>query len=78
METVQYQFEEKMGGGSWSRVYQTKEEADYETPRYVSFVSEADARAFAADGGGGRWSKDGIKRGVVRLLCVRTTVTPVE
>lgn len=75
---VEYQLEQKMGDGSWSRVYQTKEEADYETPCYVRFATKQLAREYVAANGAGRYSADAIERGVVRLIEVRTTVTVVE
>lgn len=76
MERVQYQLEEKMGDGSWSRVYQTKEEADYEQPCYVFRETKDEIREYAETCG--RWSADAIQRGVLRMLVVRTTVTVVE
>lgn len=79
MEHVQYQLEQKMGDGSWSRVYQTKEEADYETPAYVSFQTKEEAEAFGNSEDGYRgWGPNCIRRGIVRILCVRTTITVVE
>jgi hypothetical protein len=75
-EHVQYQLEEKMGDGKWSRVTQTKEEADYESPSYVSFPTAHAAREYG-NTDVQRWSKGGIERGVVRVVVVTTTVQPL-
>jgi hypothetical protein len=76
MKTTSFQLEERMGGGRWARVYQTKEEANYEMPSYVSFSTAEEAARYASDSG--RWSSDAIERGVVRLLKVETSVENVE
>lgn len=73
MEHVQYQLEEKMGDGSWSAVYETKEEeADYESPSYKSFPSAKAAKKYANEDTQ-RWSAGALDRGVVRLVVVTTT-----
>lgn len=77
MEHVQYQLEEKMGDGKWSRVYETKEESGYEgSPSFKSFTSVEAAKKYA-NTDTQRWSVGALERGVVRVLVVRTTVSPL-
>ena len=76
LDKVEYQLEEKMGDGSWSRVYQTKEEAyPSDEPRYVFFHTADEAREYV--GASGRWSADALARKVVQLIEVRTIIRPV-
>ena len=77
MEHIQYQLEEKMGDGKWSRVYETKEEADYESPSYKSFPTAELAREYA-NKGSLRWSAGALDRKVVRVVVVTTTVAVLE
>lgn len=78
MEHIQYQLEEKMGGKreKWERVYETKEEADYETPSYKSFLTAELAKEYA-NKDTQRWSAGALDRGVVRVVVVTTTVAPL-
>lgn len=73
IEDVQYQLEEKMGDGKWQRVYETKAEADYESPVYKTFLSAEQARQYA-NIDTQRWSAGSLERGVVRVVMVTTQV----
>lgn len=73
METIQYQLEEKLGSGKWQRVYETKVEANYESPVYKTFRSAEEARQYA-NTDTQRWAAGALNRGVVRVVMVTTQV----
>jgi hypothetical protein len=60
-----WELEQRMGDGSWKTVWQTKEQADYETPGHLSFPTEFEARRYA-DHNWGEGSRH------VRLVHVRS------
>lgn len=79
MEHIEYQLEEKMGDGKWSRVYETKKESGWSDPDqlgYKTFPSAELAKKYANEDTQ-RWSKGALDRGVVRVVVVRTSVTPL-
>lgn len=76
MEIVWYQLEEKMGDGSWARVYNQ----DEEDPAYLRFETKELAKEYAMTQGHKNhgWSAKTLQMGAVRIVAVRTTVTPLE
>lgn len=77
-EHIQYQLEELMGDKkTWSRVVETKEEANYEEPSYKSFPTAELAKKYGNEDCQ-RWNKGALDRGLVRVLVVRTTIEPLR
>jgi hypothetical protein len=81
-QTCTFQLEESeqllVGSTRWNRVYQTNDEADAadDTPHYVGFKTQEAAILYSMTSG--RWPRDAIKRGLLRVVKVTTNVEPVQ
>lgn len=64
---LRFELEQLMGGGKWEAVWETKEQADYESPDHLSFETEGEAHFYAQK----HWSHPSYVR-VVAVRSIRT------